>query len=140
VIYLDSSILVELYLGGNRSQEARAILDAPESKVASWLLMVEVPVVLRRALSSSADRDALAACLERFDADLEDIGLVDSLTDVGLRVRSDARFARCRALDAVHACTALLMREWTGRAVRLVTFDRRLGELGAELGLGGVTG
>ena len=134
--YLDSSVLLELYLGGARSDEARSILDEPESKVASWLLMVEVPVVLRRALPAPADRDVLAACLARFDADLEDIGLVDSLTDVGLRVRSDARFAKCRAPDAVHACTALLMKEWTGRAVRLATFDGRLEELGAELGLG----
>lgn len=136
MIYLDSSVLLELYLGGARSGEARAILDEPESKIASWLIMVEVPVVLRRALGSSADRAALTACLERFDADLEDIGLVDSLTDVGLRVRSDVRFARCRALDAIHACTAMLMREWTGRAVRLATFDGRLAELGMTLGLG----
>jgi len=135
VTYLDSSVLVELYLGGARSDEARSILDEPESKVASWLIMVEVPVVLRRALPAPADRDVLAACLERFDADLEDIGLIDSLTDVGLRVRSDPRFATCRALDAIHACTALLMREWTGRAVRLATFDERLAKLGADLQL-----
>lgn len=136
MIYLDSSILVELYLGGTRAGEARALLDEPEAKVASWLLMVEVPVVLRRALPLPAQRDALAACLDRFDSDLEDVALVDALTDVGLRVRSDARFAKCRALDAIHACTALLMREWTGRAVRLATFDARLGDLGEQLGLG----
>lgn len=135
MIYLDSSVLLELYLGGDRASEARAVLDEPEPKAASWLLMVEVPVVLRRALHRPDDRDTLGACLERFDADLEDIGLVDALTDVALRVRSDARFARCRALDAVHACTALLLREWTGRAVRLRTFDTRLEELAEELHL-----
>jgi predicted nucleic acid-binding protein len=135
VIYVDSSVLVELYLGGARAGDARAILDEPEAKVASWLLMVEVPVVLRRALPAPADRDVLAACLDRFDTDLDDIGLVDSLTDVGLRVRSDPRFAACRALDAIHACTALLLREWTGRAVRLETFDRRLQALAGDLRL-----
>lgn len=135
MIYLDASVLLELYLGGARSAEARAVLDEPEAKVASWLLAVEVPVVLRRALPRDADRDALAACLERFDADLADIGLVDALTDIALRVRSDGRFARCRALDAVHACTALLLREWTGRRVRLATFDARLDELAGELDL-----
>lgn len=135
MIYLDSSVLLELYLDGARSSEARAVLDEPESKVASWLLMVEVPVVLRRALGAERHADVLARALERFDADVEDIGLVDSLTDVALRVRSDRRFARCRALDAVHACTALLLREWTGHAVRLETFDGRLGELAEELGL-----
>jgi predicted nucleic acid-binding protein len=135
MIYLDSSVLLELYLGGPRAEEARAILDERQAKVASWLLLVEVPVVLRRALGATAHREVLSACLERFDVDLEGIGLVDSLTDVGLRVRSDPRFARCRALDAVHACTAHLLREWTGRAVRMATFDRRLREIADELNL-----
>jgi predicted nucleic acid-binding protein len=135
MIYLDASVLLELYLAGPRADQARAILDEPEAKVASWLLLVEVPVVLRRALPDASQREVLASCLERFDADLEAIGLVDSLTDVGIRVRSDPRFARCRALDAVHACTALLLREWTGRAVRVATFDARLAVLAAELQL-----
>jgi predicted nucleic acid-binding protein len=135
MIYLDSSVLLELYLNGPRSTDARRVLDEPETKVASFLLMVEVPVVLRRALARPGDRSVLARALARFDADVRDIGLVDSLTDVGIRVRSDPRFARCRALDAVHACTALLLREWTGHAVRLETFDERLGELAGELGL-----
>lgn len=135
MIYLDSSVLLELYLGGPRSADARAILDEPETKLASWLLLVEVPVVLRRALGSLPDAAVLSRCLDRFDADLEDIALIDSLTDIGLRVRSDGRFARCRSPDAIHACTALLMREWTGRAVRLATFDARLEELAAELQL-----
>lgn len=135
MIYVDSSVLLELYLGQKRAGEARAILDEPESKIASWLLLVEIPIVLRRTLSRPTDRDVLAASLERLDADVQDIGLVDSLTDVAIRVRSDARFARCRSLDAVHACTAMLMREWTGRAVRLETFDDRLAALATELGL-----
>lgn len=63
------------------------------------------------------------------------MGLIDAMTDVAIRIRSDARFSRCRALDAIHACTALLMREWTGQAVRLETFDRRLLELGQALHL-----
>ena len=136
MIYLDSSVLLELYLGAPRADEARAVLDEPDSKVSSWLLMVEVPIVLRRALPGPDQRAALAACLQRFDEDVQDIGLVGSLTDVALRVRSDPRFARCRALDAVHACTALLLREWTGRSVRLATFDARLAELAADLHLG----
>lgn len=135
MIYLDSSVLLELYLGAPRAAEARAVLDEPEAKVSSWLLVVEVPVVLRRALTGPAGRNALATCLERFDTDVQDIGLVASLADVGLRIRSDPRFARCRALDAIHACTAMLLREWTGRAVRLATFDDRLAELATELHL-----
>lgn len=135
MIYVDSSVLLELYLDGPRAAEARALLDEPETKVASWLLMVEVPVVLRRALPGARNRAVLTRSLERFDADVEDIGLVDSLTDVGIRIRSDHRFARCRALDAVHACTALLLKEWTGHPVRLETFDDRLAALASELSL-----
>jgi predicted nucleic acid-binding protein len=135
VIYLDSSVLIELYLDGTRAEEARAALDEPESKVSSFLVAVEVPIVLRRALPKSTQSRVLERCLDRFDRDLNDIGLVDSLTDVALRVRSDRRFAKCRALDAVHACTALLLREWTGHSVRMVTFADRLAELATELGL-----
>jgi predicted nucleic acid-binding protein len=135
VIYLDSSVLLELYLDRPRASEARAILDEPEAKLGSFLLMVEVPIILRRALPGTKNSAVLGRALARFDADVRDIGLVDSLTDVGIRVRSDGRFARCRPLDAVHACTALLLREWTGHAVRLETFDQRLEELALELGL-----
>lgn len=134
MIYLDTSILLELYLAGPRAGEARSILDDPAAKVASWLLVVEASVVLRRTLADHPE--TLRRALERLDRDLEDLGLVDALTDVGIRIRSDPRFARCRALDAIHACTALLLREWTGHEVRLETFDHRLAELAGDLHLG----
>jgi predicted nucleic acid-binding protein len=135
LIYLDSSVLLELYLGQPRADEAREILDRPDAKIASWLLLVEVPIVLRRALNRSEDRQLLTACLDRLDEDVQDVGLVDGLTDVAIRIRSDQRFAQCRSLDALHVCTALLMREWTGRVVRVETFDERLARLAAELDL-----
>jgi predicted nucleic acid-binding protein len=135
LIYLDSSVLLELYLGQPRAADARAILDQPDAKVASWLLLIEVPIVLRRALPRPEQGRVLSACLERLDEDVQDIGLVDALTDVAIRIRSDHRFARCRSLDAMHACTALLLREWTGRVVRVETFDDRLAQLAAELDL-----
>ncbi|CAN5875243.1 hypothetical protein BH23GEM9_BH23GEM9_07850 [soil metagenome] len=135
MIYLDSSVLLELYLGQPRANEAREILDRPDAKIASWLLLVEVPIVLRRALDGPEYRQVLTACLDRLDEDVQHIGLVDALTDVAIRIRSDNRFAQCRSLDAIHACTALLLREWTGRVVRLETFDDRLARLASELDL-----
>ena len=135
MIYLDSSVLLELYLNGSRWGEARAVLDAAEPKASSYLLMAEVPVSLRRTLSAPSHRDVLAAALQRFDADLVDITLVDDFAEVTARIRSDSRFSRCRALDAVHACTALLLKEWTGQAVRVRTFDERLERLADELGV-----
>jgi predicted nucleic acid-binding protein len=35
MIHLDSSVLLELYLGGARAQEAHELLDGTEAKVAS---------------------------------------------------------------------------------------------------------
>ena len=135
MIFIDSSVLLALYLESQQSAAALEILEQPEPKMASFLVMVEVPVVLRRVLSRPGEAGILASGLKRFDSDLQKISLIDSLTDVALRVRSDPRFARCRSLDAVHACTALLVREWTGHRVRVATFDRRLSALAAELGL-----
>ena len=135
MIYFDSSLLLELYLEGPRWRDARGILDAPEPKASSYLLVAEVAVSLRRALPQVTHGEVLGAALRRFEADLIDITLVDTFVDTVTRIRSDPRFARCRTLDAIHACTALLLREWTGQSVRVATFDRRLSDLAAELGL-----
>lgn len=135
MIYVDSSVLLELYLERPLWARAREILLAPEPKASSFVLMVEVPVVLRRTLSRRGDALGLRRCLERFDGDLDRISLTDSLTDAALRIRSDPRFADCRALDAIHACTALLLKEWTRTHVRVATFDRGLSALARDLGL-----
>ena len=92
-------------------------------------------VVLSPGRGSCGVAPACLAALRRFEADLIDITLVDTFVDTVTRIRSDPRFARCRTLDAIHACTALLLREWTGQSVRVATFDRRLSDLAAELGL-----
>ena len=135
MIYVDASVLIELYLERANWQSAREILLRPEAKASSMLLLAEVPVALRHILSGRGAARALEQALARFDRDLAKITLSDSMTDVARRIRSDSRFARCRALDAVHACTALLLSEWSGRPVRLETFDTRLAGLASELGL-----
>jgi uncharacterized protein len=127
VIYVDSSVLLAIYLTRPQAGDARGILALPEPKVASWLLAVEVPVVLRRALGGRpADRRLLDRALGAFDADCRAVHLYDGLPDVAARVRSDQRFSRCRAFDAVHLATAVLVREETGAAVQIATFDEAL--------------
>lgn len=137
MIYLDSSVLLELYLGQPHAAEARALLATPAPLVSSWLLAVEVPVILRRALSTRREDAALlVAALARFDADVEAISLFSDTAEISRRVRSDARLAQCRTLDAIHAASALLVQEMSGRSVSFATFDRRLGEVVASLPLG----
>jgi hypothetical protein len=136
VIYLEASTLLELYLGQARAQDARAILATPEEKVASWVLAIEVPVVLRRiAASGGVDRDALEALLARFDADLARLSLRSDLERVAARVRLDARLARCRSLDAIHVASALLLREETALPVVVASLDDRVREVARSVGL-----
>ena len=135
MIYLDSSILVEAYLGQVREAEARQILADPSVKVASWLLSVEVPIALRRAMRGARDSRRLAAKLARFDEDLDGVTLYDDPAGVARIVRRDVRLSRCRAIDAVHAATALLLAEEAGAAVTMTTFDRRLAETARAVGI-----
>jgi predicted nucleic acid-binding protein len=136
VIYVDSSLLLTIYLSQPSGPAARAVLVLPEPKVSSWLLAIEVPLVLRRVLGARPrDRRLLDAALRACDADCRALALYDGLPDVADRVRSDDRFAACRALDAVHLATALLLREESGHAVRLATFDDRLRRAAAVFGL-----
>lgn len=133
--YLDSSVLLAVYLGQPRADRGRAILRDDPTLVSSWLLAVEVPIVLRRALGHPDERSLLAAALDRFDQDLRAISLVDGLPEVARRVRADRRLSGCRLLDAVHAATALIVMEASGRPIVFATFDERLAAVVAGLGL-----
>ena len=136
MIYLDSSLLLELYLSQPRADEAQRVLAFDEPKVSSWLLAIEVPVVLRRALGRDPrNRSLLADALVRFDEDLKAVSLIERLAGVADRVRREERFSECRTLDALHAAAALEIQAMAGHPVRMATFDQRLGELAKSLGL-----
>ncbi len=135
MIYVDSSILLELYLGQEREAMARQILSDPSVKASSWILSVEVPIVLRRAIAGTRDSRRLAAKLARFDEDLGGLTLYDDPPGVARIVRRDARLSKSRTFDAVHAATALLLSEEAGAPVTLATFDRRLAETARAIGI-----
>jgi predicted nucleic acid-binding protein len=136
VIYFDASVLLEIYLGQPRAVEARDLLRSPGPKVASWLLAVEVPVLLRRALAGGRrNQGLLNRALKRFDQDLEGVSLFEGLAGVAARVRVDPRLAHCRSLDAVHVGSALQIQEMAGHGVQLATFDERLARVAHAVGL-----
>jgi predicted nucleic acid-binding protein len=125
MVYLDSSVFLELYLDQPKASEARQIMSAPGAKISSWLLMVEVPVVLRRALAAKSAR-VLNRLLAIFDEDARALHLFNGWPEIAARVRQDARFSKCRALDAIHLASAVLVGEEMGRPVQLATFDEGL--------------
>lgn len=141
MIYLDSSVLLHVYLGQAHAEEAREILGRPAEKVASWILAIEVPVVLRRLLGGSTKRArSLRDALELFDRDCRAISLFANLPDLASRIRQEPRFARCRALDAIHAGTALQLQEMANHPVYMATFDDDLASTATSLGLSLATG
>lgn len=134
MIYVDSSVLLTIYLSQPRAQDARLLLGSAEAKVSSWLLAIEVPIVLRRSLGAREVAllgDALAA----FDADLQGLHLYAGLPEIANRVRTDVRLAQCRALDAIHVASAMLVREESGQPLTLATFDCDQQRLAAACGL-----
>lgn len=135
MIYVDSSVLLSVYLSQPRAAEARLLLATPETKVSSWLLAIEVPIVLRRLLLAN-DPALLKSALLAFDADLPGIHLYAALPEIAARIRSDARFSQCRALDALHIAAALLLKEELSRPIVVATFDERQRQLAAHCGLG----
>ena len=136
MIYIDSSVLLEIYLSQPRAAEARALLAQGTPKVSSWLLVIEVSIVLRRALAHARDNHKLKWLLQRFDEDIRGISLFNGIHEVAQLVRLDRRYAGCRALDALHAGTALQAQEMSGHPVQLATFDTHLADLAQKLGLG----
>lgn len=134
MIYLDSSVLLEIYLRQARRPDALAVLASPSPKVSSWLLPVEVPIVLRRVLGGRPGQ--LAAALARFDKDVLAVTMGGRLDEVAVRARHDIRLASCRALDAIHVSCALSLREQSGHPVVVATFDARLADLAQRVGLG----
>ena len=136
MIYLDSSLLLTIYLSQPGAAEGRQVLGLRDPKVSSWLLAVEVPIVLRRALAGRpADRTLLDAALAAFDADVAALHLISDLPEIARRVRTDLRLSGCRALDALHVATALHVQEETGSRLSLATFDESQRRLASGLGL-----
>ncbi|MBI3073564.1 MAG: PIN domain-containing protein [Deltaproteobacteria bacterium] len=122
MIYFDSSLFLSVYLSQSEADRARGIIASADAKSSSWLLAIEVPIVLRRSLGSQEETRLISA-LSSFDSVLEGMALVSNLPEIAARVRADPRFAQCRALDAIHVASALLLQEETGRTVRFATFD-----------------
>lgn len=136
MIYLDSSLLLEIYLGQARAAEAREILGADPIHVSFRLLAIEVPVVLRRALGARDEgRSLLEAALERFDADARALTFFDDVAAVAARVRLDPALSRCRSIDAAHVGAALLLQEEVGTRLIMGTLDARVRQLSTALGI-----
>ena len=133
--YFDSSVLLSLLVGDAHAQRARELWHEETERVSSSLLQVECTTVLRRLPQgdvSDADRRQVEG---RLVAALDEVTIKPVDEDIAAIVRDTPSLGGCRALDAAHLATALYFRDAGDAALALCTFDSRMAEIGARVGL-----
>jgi predicted nucleic acid-binding protein len=131
--YYDSSVVVALVSNEPRSARALELWAASPERVGSILLAIESEVALRRL---AVVRPSLAKeASERLASLLGEVALKHVDDDVLRVVRSTPALARCRSLDAVHLATAIHFAGLSDEPTVLVTFDARMAEVAARVGL-----
>lgn len=131
--YFDASVVVSLLVDEPLSARASALWLAEEDRVASTLLPIECVNALRRA--SSGGRVIARGAEPRLGALLEEVSLKQVDEDIVEIVRRTPALARCRSLDAVHLATALHFADRSDEPFTLATFDARMAEVAAAVGL-----
>jgi predicted nucleic acid-binding protein len=122
VIYLDSSAIVKLVVREDRSAALRRFLHDHAVQVSCALARVEVPRAVAGEGSAAADRARqVLRALKLLSLDGALLDAAGALQGVGLR-----------SLDAIHLAAAL---ELGGELQSLVTYDRRMADAGAAVGL-----
>lgn len=131
--YFDSSVVVALLSDEPNSGRAFGLWQATRQRVGSVLLAVECEVAARRIAMA---RPALAVeATARLAEVLEEVLLKNVDDEVLQMVRRTPAIARCRSLDAVHVATALHFAERSDEPLALATFDARMAEVAAAVGL-----
>jgi predicted nucleic acid-binding protein len=98
-------------------------------------LQVECRTVLRRLLQAGVSEADRRDVERRLDAALEEVTIKPLDEEVAAIVRDTAELGGCRALDAAHLATALYFRDRGDADLILCTFDVRMAEIAARVGL-----
>ena len=136
MIYLDTSLLVKLYVPEPGSQEVASAVRADRQIVVSDLTRLEFTSAVARlvreeALSSSRGRNLLA----RLEGEWEGYVRVRASDDVLTEGTTLLGRHPLRTLDAVQLASALLVDRSGPTRVRFGTADRRLEEAASAEGL-----
>ena len=133
--YFDSSVLLSLLVGDVNAPRARGLWHEETERVSSALLQVECATVLRRLPRpgvSDADRRKAE---RRLDAAIEEVTIKPLDEEIAAMVRDTPALGGCRALDAAHLATALYFRDAADPKLVVCTFDSRMAEVAARVGL-----
>jgi len=133
--YFDSSVLLSLVLGDAHAERAGALWASDPERVSSLLLEIECLTVMRRVPAARWPRGAQAKAQERLVLALDEVTLKRVDDDVVGVVRETPALSGCRALDAVHVASALYFQAASEGDLRVCTFDARMAEVAARVGL-----
>ncbi len=133
--YFDSSVLLSIVLGDEHATHARRLWHDEIDRVSSVLLSVECKTVLRRIPDAQLGGEDRRDAEERLGLALEEVTLKPVDEDIAEVVRAESALGNCRALDAAHLATALYFRDGGDADLRVCTFDTRMGDVAARLGL-----
>jgi predicted nucleic acid-binding protein len=131
--YFDASVVVSLVKRNPGSVRAAELWIAEMNRVSSTLLAVECMTAVRRG---GAEGWPSAGEVEpRLDLILGEVTFKQLDADIVEIVKRTPALARCRSLDVVHLATALHFAERSDEPLALATFDARMAEVAASVGL-----
>ena len=128
IAYVDTSVVLALYVNENSSQAAHRILEASQTLVTSQLSRVEVIRNLHRHFIEGE----LSFVLESFAADLALMAVMEVSTGVIDTAIEIAASTGVKSLDAIHISSAQVA---LGSGAVFVTFDRRQAVAARSLGM-----
>ena len=135
--YFDSSFILARLLEQETDPKLGAFWRASGRRLSSSLLRIECVIGVRRAarlVGPDADRWA-AVRVAALDRVMASVSFVNVDSPIEAIIRDTPMLAECRALDAIHLATALLVSRLEADALQVVTLDKRMGRLARKLGM-----
>jgi uncharacterized protein len=136
ILYLDSSALVKCYAEESGSLDTIDLIDRADLVCTSPVTRVEVASALSRAARRVARaRATVQDALDSFAAEFPSIIQVPLTDAVLVRAQTLVWEQGLRGYDAVQLSSALTFQSRARAAVTFATFDDRLGDAAASIGL-----
>ncbi|MEP7273630.1 MAG: type II toxin-antitoxin system VapC family toxin [Acidobacteriota bacterium] len=136
IVYLDSSVLVKLYVAEEGTADVQSIVSEAQALGTSVISRTEVAAALGKAARTKIlTRPAAAQALSAFVADWESIIRLQLSESLCVRAARVAWEKGLRGYHAVHLATALFWSEELKGDVVVATFDRELWKASRDTGL-----
>ena len=137
ILYLDTSAFIKLYVGEPNADRVRAAVAEADQIHAHWIAYPEMRSALARLYRMGRqDAKTFDQCKREFERDWDLISPILPDEHILRRAGELAERFRLRGYDSVHLAAAESLRVGQGAdLLRFASFDERLNQSAAELGL-----